>query len=676
MVSAKSGTLGKLEDSFNTVIGASAFALQTLTGPFSINHTYTGALTFTSNGIESSYIEEGMNEAYDRFLMTCRAFTIQNFVVAIYLLGASLSPTIVIIKATIGVMGMILRNSIKFSTFERLTFSGLSNNHVYFLLYTTGLLFLILHEQMPLLKSLTDLPYYNGIVGSSIEQAGTIDGTEYLVAEYMSLSAKCMNVNGTVNSLLSPLELRECISGYVTVSSTSILINLISSTALICYMCRGLFTQLFQQTLLQYAVLSVVSFLPFFWILFASEMHTSLKGFVVVSIWPLYMFVLGTLREQRINWLNEIESRSRFVKVYTSRLELDKSNASLEQSRLKIDELQKVINMSDEQHALITEKLTKLGPLSSFKVDLDTEVEFDKKIGSGAFGIVYTAVFRGTKVAVKQLISEKVDDENLERFQDEILLMSKLHHPNIVIMLAASWEAPHLAILLELCTKGDVRQMLLKEKNSLSNDVRVKWIKQVVSGMHYLHDRSEPVMHRDLKPDNCLVTEFYQLKISDFGESRAQVAEGDGNLTVVGTPFYIAPEVTRGDFYNEKCDVFSFALMSCCFMMDVNGDIKRVFDVSGKLRRNEKLTKQQQMKLNGKYIIHKHANGWRVDLAQWKWPKEFTDLIQACWQENYDERPSFGKILEITEEWDATMFEKEKEEEASTVVVVAAGAAG
>jgi serine/threonine protein kinase len=77
--------------------------------------------------------------------------------------------------------------------------------------------------------------------------------------------------------------------------------------------------------------------------------------------------------------------------------------------------------------------------------------------------------------------------------------------------------------------------------------------------MRFLHCRNPPVMHRDLKLENCLITEFLVLKLSDFGESReaARTEEDAANLTMVGTPYFIAPEIVNGDRYTHQCDVFS-----------------------------------------------------------------------------------------------------------------------
>ena len=127
-----------------------------------------------------------------------------------------------------------------------------------------------------------------------------------------------------------------------------------------------------------------------------------------------------------------------------------------------------------------------------------------------------------------------------------------------------------------------------------------------------------------------------------------------------GTPFFIAPEVTRGDFYTEKCDLFSFALLCCACMPGVDGDIRAVFDQTGTLRLGKpykNLSPAEKAKLRGNYVIHKHANGWRVPLKQWGWPKEFEELVCSCWHEDMDKRPTFEQVMRTLESWKADMFD-------------------
>jgi len=68
------------------------------------------------------------------------------------------------------------------------------------------------------------------------------------------------------------------------------------------------------------------------------------------------------------------------------------------------------------------------------------------------------------------------------------------------------------------------------------------------------------------------------------------------------------------------------------------------------------LSPAQKTMLRGNYVIHKHANGWRVPLKQWGWPKEFEELVCWCWHEDMDKRPTFKQVMGILESWKADMF--------------------
>jgi len=188
-------------------------------------------------------------------------------------------------------------------------------------------------------------------------------------------------------------------------------------------------------------------------------------------------------------------------------------------------------------------------------------------IGTGAYGEVYKSDHRGTAVAVKTM--KQVGEESLERFQDEIMLMSGLRHQNVVTMLGCCWEKDLMALVMEFCEKGTSTEVLKAQGDHLSwDDPLLKWLLDVSRGMNYLHgmtyydaDKKEQVrgiIHRDLMPDNCLVTKTWGVKIADFGEARAALE--DATMTQVGTPIYISPEVVKGEHYTGQADVFSFAM--------------------------------------------------------------------------------------------------------------------
>jgi len=299
-------------------------------------------------------------------------------------------------------------------------------------------------------------------------------------------------------------------------------------------------------------------------------------------------------------------------------------------------------------------------------------------IGEGAFGEVYKSNYRGTAVAVKTM--KQVDEETLDRFQSEIMLMSGLRHQNIVTMVGCCWEKDLMALVMEFCEKGTSTDVLKAEGDQLTwDDPLFKWLLDVSRGVNFLHGMSyydakreqqvEGIIHRDLKPDNCLVTETWGIKISDFGEARA--AAENATMTQVGTPIYIAPEVVKGEHYSTQADVYSFGMTLLQFCLKK----KNVLDFL-KQKFSERF-KKRVPNISG--ITHEMLiKGWRPDLVGIEGtPQCVVDLLGMCWvsshthtcewrlfvltcvtlfvhtcvwQEEYaDTRPTFGEIVEYVQ---------------------------
>jgi len=159
----------------------------------------------------------------------------------------------------------------------------------------------------------------------------------------------------------------------------------------------------------------------------------------------------------------------------------------------------------------------------------------DMVLGRGKFGEVRLGDWWGTTVAVK--FSHNFDfEENADLFKKEIKVMKELHHPHIVQFLGFSkgstlGEAP--VILMEYCPFGSVEDYLLSRGNSVSVDVRVRWASQMAQALAYLHNRKPNyLIHRDLKPQNLMLTPSLQCKIGDFGISRLFQAAGVGRFSL------------------------------------------------------------------------------------------------------------------------------------------------
>ncbi|GMI20062.1 hypothetical protein TeGR_g14243, partial [Tetraparma gracilis] len=151
----------------------------------------------------------------------------------------------------------------------------------------------------------------------------------------------------------------------------------------------------------------------------------------------------------------------------------------------------------------------------------------------------------------------------------------------------------------------------------------------------------ESVIHRDLKPDNMLLTREWTLKLTDFGEARAQ--NMGGTMTSVGTPIYIAPEVMRADHYDQKADTWSFGLCLVA-MIRAERTLEQFFYQALRKHKKRRTTKGLGLGQMTKYY---YSEGWRpiLPIAFVKaYPKLHT-LIQECWRVRRKERPNFDEIV-------------------------------
>jgi len=202
------------------------------------------------------------------------------------------------------------------------------------------------------------------------------------------------------------------------------------------------------------------------------------------------------------------------------------------------------------------------------------EVELSSKLGAGAFGEVFKARVHGHTVVAKTM--KEVTEENATKFRSELLLTATLRHPKIVNFVGCTWGKQLTCMLLEFVPNGSLGDMLERKEGPLLlwSDPLLALACDVAQGMAYLHGREyfdeesgemkRCILHRDLKPDNCLVTEFNRGKLADFGTSRAKTVEAEFTMTAVGTPMFAAPELMRGENYDEKIDVYSFGMTLAC----------------------------------------------------------------------------------------------------------------
>jgi calcium-dependent protein kinase len=194
-----------------------------------------------------------------------------------------------------------------------------------------------------------------------------------------------------------------------------------------------------------------------------------------------------------------------------------------------------------------------------------------RKIGAGSYGTVYEAtniVFK-SKVAMKMII--KHENMNPAFIKNEIDILKKLSHPNIVKIYEFYESTNCFYLINEFCDQGELYNYI--NKSTLNEQQLSIIFYQVFSGLCYLHENN--ILHRDIKPENILISkkeqdlntneEYFWIKIIDFGTAKI-FEKGEKEKKIVGSAYYIAPEVLDQN-YNEKCDTWSVGVILYMFLV-------------------------------------------------------------------------------------------------------------
>jgi len=198
----------------------------------------------------------------------------------------------------------------------------------------------------------------------------------------------------------------------------------------------------------------------------------------------------------------------------------------------------------------------------TLKQDVRNDYHLGKIIGTGHFGTVRVAKQTTTdkKFAVKTIEKKKVSSD-LYLLKREVEILLNLDHPNLIKTYAAYEDAKYIHIVTELCTGGELLEKIFS-KARYKEKGAAKVMRQILLAVNHLHENG--ICHRDLKPENFLFAtkeKGADLKLIDFGLANKFGSKFDTRMnTVVGTPYYIAPEVLTGQ-YGFQCDIWSVGVI-------------------------------------------------------------------------------------------------------------------
>ncbi|XP_057537158.1 integrin-linked protein kinase 1-like [Amaranthus tricolor] len=258
------------------------------------------------------------------------------------------------------------------------------------------------------------------------------------------------------------------------------------------------------------------------------------------------------------------------------------------------------------------------------------EIDFSnsRNINKGTF---LRASWRGIEVAVKKLGDEVFTNEDkLRAFRDELSLLQRIRHPNVVQFLGAVTQHTPMMIVTEFLPRGDFCEFL-QNRGPLRPKTAVRYALDIARGMSYLHEiKPLPIIHCDLEPSNILCDDSGHLKVADFGVSKLlKVSKGveedrpvpDGETSCR----YMAPELFRNENYDTKVDVFSFALI-----------LQEMIEGCPPFASMDEKDAQKAYCANERPPFRAAGKPYAHGLKE---------LIEECWNEDPRKRPTFREII-------------------------------
>ncbi|KAL1527154.1 hypothetical protein AB1Y20_015834 [Prymnesium parvum] len=240
------------------------------------------------------------------------------------------------------------------------------------------------------------------------------------------------------------------------------------------------------------------------------------------------------------------------------------------------------------------------------------ELEVGALLAQGAMGAVHAARWNGQSVAAKTLHDTSANQ--LVATEQELLMHASLKHPCIVALHGANLEPPSCCIVMERC-EYSLFDRLHRQSRDIDRRKMVQIASQVSEAMAFMHSHSPPLVHRDLKSQNVLLTTSEDAKLCDFGLVNIKVVSA-------GTPNYMAPELFLSKPYSTSVDVYAFGvLLNEMFAREVPWDGYKPLEIKDKV-----------------------VEGGRPRIMT-STPSIATSLIRSSWDGDATKRPTFESVI-------------------------------
>lgn len=249
------------------------------------------------------------------------------------------------------------------------------------------------------------------------------------------------------------------------------------------------------------------------------------------------------------------------------------------------------------------------------------DFKIQEKIGSGSYGIVYKVIRKvdGITYAMKAIDLQGMSRKEQEECIRETRVLSSLDSNFIIKYYDSFLEQGKLYIITEYASNGNLHDFIKKQPDELDEDLVWKLFLQILLGLNHMH--SKKILHRDIKTLNVFLDDGLNVKLGDMGVAKILSTNTNFAKTIVGTPYYLSPELCEDKPYNEKSDVWALGviLYECCTQ-------RHPFDAD-----------------NQGALILKILRGRFPPIT--KYSPEIEDLVKQCLTQNAVRRPTTAQLL-------------------------------
>ena len=256
------------------------------------------------------------------------------------------------------------------------------------------------------------------------------------------------------------------------------------------------------------------------------------------------------------------------------------------------------------------------------------EYKIIKELGEGGNGKVFQVLNEKNNkfYAIKKISMNNLEENYIKLIKNEAEILSSIDDEHIVKYYGSSEVNNNFYILMEFCKGLDLKKFInkYKERKEFINEKIIYIIVlDLCLGIKVIQNHK--LIHRDLKPENLFIDDNYKIKIGDFGVSKKLETNKNFAYTSVGTNFYMAPEVIKGEEYNNKVDIWSFG----CIIYELF-TLEVCFQSESLLGFVENIINKE----HGKIDLNKYNHKWQ-------------DVIDLLLKKKHNERPDIDEIYQI-----------------------------